>query len=893
MNVRDVLRICSSRARRRRRWVSTGDSRRSRSRLGTLQFRPGLAGWILIGGIAASLGGFQVVRALQEKRAQARFDAAVVESLGRLSERLRVCEDLLRGVRGFEQANGRLDRQRFRILLRAMGLDDRYPGLLGVSYGVPVPEGGLEALEERLRTEHGNPGLHIHPGAGFGDDTIVLYGEPEGVNSAVLGFNSASSQQQRASLIEARDSGELRASAPMPVMQAPTAGPGLILRLALYDGTVVPDTAEERREHFTGYVNAVFLLRLLAQDATGRLSVDGVRVSMSDVSGPGGPQPFLEGGRDLPLRWWHRLAPGGPDEHVERLVAGRRWALEFSAGPTFFHGPEIALPWIVGTAFLLIALLLAALVRSISRTGLRARDLADRMTEQLRRSESRLRAVTQVMPDGILVLDSDGRFIEVHNGERSGLSQASDELVGRTVQELLPTGVATEVISTIRRSLDKARVESLEYALDTARGLVRFEARVAPMGIEVDGRACVVWVARDVSERRAQEDAHLQAQKLEGLGLLAGGIAHDFNNLLTSIQGYQGLCRLAVDEGKDPSHFLERMDASIQRAASLARQLLAYSGHASFQVEQVDLNALVEEMSGLLGVSRLTKVTLEQDLAPGLPAVRGDPVQLQQVVMNLVTNASEAIGAEAGCVQLSTRATFLTAEDIERLMPGQGLAAGAYVTLAVRDNGMGMTQEVLARIFDPFFTTKPAGRGLGLSAMRGILRAHRAGIEIQSQPGRGTLFRVHFPVDPSAVRGPDTAHRDEVDVRTLRGPLLLAEDEPAVRDATRQMVQRFGMTVVDAADGDAAWAAFQSRPDLVAVILDLTMPRRGGAEVHRLIRAVNPRIPILLTSGYSKEAVPELQVEGHPTVFLQKPYSLSQLEAALLLAFERSRAGSR
>jgi PAS domain S-box-containing protein len=726
---------------------------------------------------------------------------------------------------------------------------------------------------------------------GFGDDTIVLYGEPEGVNQAVLGFNSASSPQQRASLIEARDSGELRASGPMPVMQALTAGPGLVLRLALYEGTAVPDTLEGRRARFVGYVNAVFLLRLLSEDATGRLSVDGVRVSMSDVSGPAAPQPFLEGGKDLPLHWWHSLAPASLERRVERTVAGRRWVLEFSAGPPFFHGTEIGLPWFIGLALVLITLLLAALVRSVSRTGLRAQALADRMTGQLRRSESRLRAVTQVLPDGILVLDSDGRFIEVHNGERSGLSQPSEQWIGRTVDDVLPTEVAAEVISTIRRSLDEARVESQEYALDTAGGLVRFEARVAPMGIEVQGRACVVWVARDVSERRAQEEAHLQAQKLEGLGLLAGGIAHDFNNLLTSIQGYQGLCRLAVDEGKNPSNYLERMDASIQRAASLARQLLAYSGHASFQVEPVDLNALVEEMSGLLGVSRLTKVTLEQDLAPGLPAVRGDPVQLQQVVMNLVTNASEAIGAEAGCVELSTRATVLTAEAIERLMPGQGLAPGAFVTLAVRDDGMGMTQEVLARIFDPFFTTKPAGRGLGLSAMRGILRAHRAGIEIQSQPGRGSLFRVHFPVDASASRVPDAALRDEVDVRTLRGPLLLAEDEPAVRDATRQMIERFGMTVVAVVDGDAAWAAFQSRPDLEAVILDLTMPRKGGAEVHRLIRAVNPRIPILLTSGYSKEALPELQVEGYPTVFLQKPYSLSQLDAALRLAFERSRAG--
>jgi len=443
------------------------------------------------------------------------------------------------------------------------------------------------------------------------------------------------------------------------------------------------------------------------------------------------------------------------------------------------------------------------------------------------------------------------------------------------------------VKATVGRALKGARVESLEYALDGPGGRVHFEARIAPMGIEVDGRACAVWVARDVSERHAQEDAHLQAQKLEGLGLLAGGIAHDFNNLLSSIQGYQSLCRVTVNEGKDPSRFLDQMDASILRAAGLARQLLAYSGRASFSSERVDLNALVTAMSELLGVSHLKTVELVVRLAPALPSVRGDPVQLQQVVMNLVTNASESFGERAGRVELATEACVLGPEDIGRRLPGQDLSPGPYVSLAVSDNGQGMTDEVLARIFDPFFTTKPTGRGLGLSAIRGILRAHRAGIEIHSRSGLGTTFQVHFPVDTSLAPGQDEAPARTVGPRSFQGTLLLVEDEPAVRNSTRLMLERLGLTVVEAVDGEEAWAIFQARPDLGAVMLDLTMPRMGGAEVYRRVRAVNPHIPILLCSGYSKEALSDLRDDGCPTVFLAKPYSLAHLVAALGDAFDR------
>jgi PAS domain S-box-containing protein len=691
------------------------------------------------------MGFFVLAWLAQQGRARARFDVAAIEARSRLENRLRDCEDLLRGVRGFAQASGGVSRLSFRTYLQPMDLGKRYPGLLGVAYGIPLLPAGSEAVERRLRAEHGRPDLRIHPGVGFGDDAIVLFEEPEEPNLRALGFNSSSLEAQRASLVGARDSGELRASPPMALAQAPEAGPGLVLRLAVYEATSLTATIEERRRAFIGYANAVFLLQQLAADSLSRVAADGMHLRLADLGDPERPQVFLEGGRDSPRRWWQRFGPKGLSRREELGIGGRQWELRFEAGRTFFQAGEIGLPWFVLLAGLQTTLLVAALVRSINLTGQRARQLANKMTEELHRSESRLRAIARVMPDAIMVLDAEGRYVEVLTADTTRLVAPPEVMTGRKVEEFLSPELAKSVLEIIRRAMEERQMQSLEYSLETPKGRLRFDARVAPMDVEIDGRPCVIWVARDVTERKAQEAILRQTQKLESLGVLAGGIAHDFNNLLTAIQGHLSLGRLVVEDGEDPTHHFNRMDASIQRAADLARQLLAYAGRGDFRVEPLALNALVTEMTELLGVSRSKKVELEITLSEGLPLIHGDRTQLQQVVMNLVTNASEAIGDRTGHVVMATGTCQIGAAMLKSRFSGQRLEGGNYVTLAVTDDGSGMAPEVLGRIFEPFFTTKPTGRGLGLSAMLGILKAHKAGIEIHSELGQGTCITLFFP----------------------------------------------------------------------------------------------------------------------------------------------------
>ncbi|HNX95114.1 MAG TPA: CHASE domain-containing protein [Holophaga sp.] len=838
-------------------------------------------GLVLVIGTLLSMGLFAYARFLSTSRARIRFEEAATRAQRLLEDRLRDGEDLLRGVRGFANAHGPLDRASYRAYMEALDLKTRLPGLLGVTYGVPVPPDQREALLQWLAREYPHLPPRIHPGWGDGTACIAVLGEPEADNTQAIGFNSLSLPEQRLSLERARDSGQLEASAPMAIAQAPGAGPGVVLRLAVYRAHEPIGTVAERRKAFVGYANAVFLMRQLSAEASNRAAQDGIAFELADRTESPAAVPFLVGGAPAQASSWRWLGLSLADVHRGFQIGNRRWELRSSAGSTFFQISEIALPWIVGLGGILVTLLLAALVQSISLMEKRALRLAGRMTEELKRSESRLRAIARIVPDLMLVLDSEGRYLEVLTQDESQLAAERNQLLNRKVDEILSPDLARRVTAIIQKALAEHQIQSLEYSLEAMKGTLRFEARIAPMDVEIDGHPCVLWVARDVTEQRAHEELLRQTQKLESLGVLAGGIAHDFNNLLTAIRGRLGLGIQALEDGESPLHHLERMDASIQRAADLAQQLLAYSGHGAFRVESVDLNALVSEMSELLGISKSKKVHLNVRLQDALPTIHGDRVQLQQVVMNLLTNASEAIGDHPGLVELRTGETWLDTNAIEQRMPGQGLPAGRFVTLCVQDDGCGMTQEVLSRIFDPFFSTKPSGRGLGLSAMRGILQSHHAGLEIHSKQEEGTTLQLFFPASDLALP-PPTAAKPLPATVDYGGLILLAEDEPCIRETSRMMAERLGFQVIEAKDGEEAWNLFQShRDELRLVILDLTMPRRGGAEVYQLIRQQSEQMPVLLCSGYSRDALPGKRDAMEPREFLQKPFSSQEFEAAI------------
>ncbi len=387
----------------------------------------------------------------------------------------------------------------------------------------------------------------------------------------------------------------------------------------------------------------------------------------------------------------------------------------------------------------------------------------------------------------------------------------------------------------------------------------------------------LMGTCQDITERRQAEESLRQTQRLESLGVMAGGMAHDFNNLLTALLGNLNLAQAALTPEAAALDYLAKAEATTLRAAQLARQILAYSGRGAFLIQPLDLNGLMGDMARLLEVSLSKKVALHLNLAPDLPALNGDEAQLQQVILNLVTNASEAIGDRDGSIHLRTDRCTLTPETIGRDFPGQGLLPGDYLLLEVQDTGCGIPAEQLTRIFEPFFTTKFSGRGLGLSAMLGILKGHHAGIQVHSLPEEGTRFRLYFPA--SAEAAPPPQARPHVSESIPSGStILVADDEEVLRTATSELLRGLGHTVLEAQDGLEAVELFQTHADAVQlVLLDLTMPRMDGREALRRILALRPNVKAILCSGYNQQEAMEGAEASTVHGFLSKPYRLQDL----------------
>jgi signal transduction histidine kinase/CheY-like chemotaxis protein len=344
---------------------------------------------------------------------------------------------------------------------------------------------------------------------------------------------------------------------------------------------------------------------------------------------------------------------------------------------------------------------------------------------------------------------------------------------------------------------------------------------------------------KESEQERLKFEAQLQhTQKLESLGVLAGGIAHDFNSMLASILGYCDLAMLKLPAGT-PVHELvgEAMNGA-RRAADLTKQMLACSGKGHFVVEALDLSALTEDMTRLVEISISKKCVLKFSLMPDLPAILADATQVCQIIMNLTINASEAIGNRSGVIAVTTGVMHWDRAYLGSTCLVQDLPEGLYVYMEVADNGVGMPEKTLASVFDPFFTTKFTGRGLGLSAVLGVVRGHRGAIKTYSEPGKGTTFKVLFPATASPAHVPEEREIEKA-AGLGGGTVLIVDDEESVRGVTRQMLEAMGFTVLTAADGRAGVEVFRAEQDQIRLVLpDMTMPHLDGEQAFRETRRI-------------------------------------------------------
>ncbi len=491
----------------------------------------------------------------------------------------------------------------------------------------------------------------------------------------------------------------------------------------------------------------------------------------------------------------------------------------------------------------------------------------ERTRAQLERRDGQMRFLLTHLPGAYWTVDAGGRMTSL-TGARAGSIGPQD-----TVGAQLDTIFAEDVIAAHQRAL-AGTAQTVELRRDERV----FDLRIEPLS-DNRGLACL---ALDVTESRRLEAERLQvrlqkAQKLEVLGVLAGGIAHDFNNLLVSMLGHASLAMMKLDPDSPALPSLHQVEASAERASELTRQLLAYSGKGRFVIEPVVLNEAIEEIAALLRVSLAKGVELRLDFQTELPAVEADVAQIRQLIMNLITNASDAIGPRGGLVRVTTRVVEADSSYFDSAWLTEDLSEGFYVTLEVSDTGEGMSSETQARMFDPFFSTKPRGHGLGLAAALGIVRGHRGSVRVYSEEGKGTSIKVLLPLaDPDAVR--PMAEQDGESPGAQQGIVLVVDDEQSVRQLVGAALTFEGLRVLEAEDGLVALRMLEDPAlEVDLVLLDMTMPNMDGEETFRRIRQLRPTLQVILSSGYNEQDATSRFVGKGLAGFLQKPYRAQDL----------------
>jgi two-component system, cell cycle sensor histidine kinase and response regulator CckA len=522
------------------------------------------------------------------------------------------------------------------------------------------------------------------------------------------------------------------------------------------------------------------------------------------------------------------------------------------------------------------------------------RDVSERRAAEqaLLSSEHRYRSLVETTGSVLIGLAPDGVVTEWNREAERLFGWARREVLGSDYFALVSEPARREAMRVeVARVMAGAPPRPREDTVVSRQGDVRVVLWTVTRLLDVQGRASgVIASGQDITERKRIEAQMQHAQKLESLGVLAGGIAHDFNNLLVGILGNTSLALMDVGPESELHEILHDVETAALRAAELTKQMLAYSGRGRFVVRPLDVSALVEEMAHLLQSSISKRAALRFDFAPDVPTVEADATQLRQVVMNLITNASDALNGENGEIVLRTSVCWADREALHSPYLDYEPEPGAYALLEVSDTGIGMTAETLQRIFDPFFSTKFTGRGLGLAATLGIVRGHRGTISVESAPGEGTTFRVYLPLALDGARdGAASSGREATDAGlphpVAAGVALVVDDDPTVSGVARQMLERRGFEVIVAADGREGLAHFhQRRGELRLALVDLTMPRMGGEELVDAIRAVDGALPVVLMSGYSEGEVAGRFPPSVVSACIQKPFRFEELDAVLRTA---------
>jgi two-component system cell cycle sensor histidine kinase/response regulator CckA len=511
--------------------------------------------------------------------------------------------------------------------------------------------------------------------------------------------------------------------------------------------------------------------------------------------------------------------------------------------------------------------------------------------EQILGARAQAQALLDNIPHMAWMKNTEGVFLAVNEPFAQACGHAKDEILGKTDRDVWPIEHAAKYMQDDLRIIATGQKFFVEEPILEGSDIKWFETFKTPIH---DARGAVmgtVGLARDITDRKRAEaehrllERHMQeTQKLESLGVLAGGIAHDFNNLLAAVLANAELALHMLSRAESPEAIIERVSDvrnAALHASELTNQMLAYSGRGHFDVRPLSLTEIALDMGHLLGASLSKKAAIKYDLLPDLPLVQADIAQMRQVIMNLITNASDALEGRAGTIEVRTGVERVGAT-VDGLYGHTPLAPGTYAFIEVTDDGCGMNDETRARLFEPFYTTKFTGRGLGLSAVQGIVRGHGGGIVLHTTLGKGTTIKVLLPYsNPPLLRAP-TLDARVPSAWSGHGIALLVDDDPRVRTVTTLLLRDLGFEVIEAASGRDAIAVFARRaPEVRFVMLDVTMPDLSGDQVLQELRNIRRDVPVLLCSGYSEDEMRTRFENKDMETFLQKPYTVRVLKERL------------
>jgi PAS domain S-box-containing protein len=533
----------------------------------------------------------------------------------------------------------------------------------------------------------------------------------------------------------------------------------------------------------------------------------------------------------------------------------------------------------------------AGMVEYVIITGI---DITERKRAEaaLRKSEEKFRDLFETCRDAIFIAEvSTGRLVDANEAASRLVGLPKEKIVGMHQSALHPPEEVERYKSVFSDSLNAVSGAITDVYVQHSHG-ERIPVEISNSFLASGDRQLIPGFFRVGTDRKRLEEERQKlerqiqhAQKLESLGVLAGGIAHDFNNLLMGVLGYADLALMELSPEAPARASVQQIETAALRAAELTKQMLAYSGKGKFVIQPLNLSKLVEEMAHLLQVSVSKKAILRYNFVENLPSIEGDATQIRQVVMNLITNASDAIGDSSGVITVGTGVMEVDQAYLREIFVDGKMKEGFYTYVEVSDTGCGMDAATRSKIFDPFFTTKFTGRGLGLAAVLGIVRGHFGGIKVYSESGRGTTFKVLFP----CINQPEETLAPKATINNPwrgSGTVLIVDDEETVRAVGKMALEQAGFTVLVASDGREGVRVFGERaPEITLVLLDMTMPHMNGEEAFREMRRVRPDIRIILSSGYNEQDATNHFAGKGLAGFIQKPYrpiELIEMVASLL-----------